>query len=198
MVGQQLGEQRVARDLRGAGRAPGVQGPDQIGFEPLGVTRSCTRREASVKAATADASLCVPTAMGVFSRGHACAPCWVIQTVTAARSNWRRRPTRILGQPWVTSLATLRSLERRCAARSAGFSIRAQQFPGRPERHAGARHPDHRSQGIAQVFLAPVVATRYPALSRLAAVLASFANARSSFALLPMRIGRCATSDSLA
>ena len=28
----------------------------------------------------------------------------------------------------------------------------AQQFLGRPGRHAGARHPDHRPQGIAQAF----------------------------------------------
>jgi hypothetical protein len=48
-----------------------VQRADQLGFDALGITRSCTRRELSVNAATADASLDVPTAFGVFADGHA-------------------------------------------------------------------------------------------------------------------------------
>ena len=79
----------------------------------------------------------------------------------------------------------------------------AQQFLGRPGRHAGARHPDHRPQGIAQAFRTPVRSTmdrghQVSRVSRLAAASASLVSALSSFSLLSMRIGRCATSDSLA
>ena len=74
-----------------------------------------------MKAAPIDADLGVVSAFGVFSDGHAARSS--IHAVTLARSNRRRLPTSILGQPSVTILATVRSLELKCAASWAGVSM---------------------------------------------------------------------------
>ena len=65
-------------------------------------------------------------------------------------------------QSWMASPFRYRctsSNSRPMKTQSSKRADRAQQFLGRPGRHARARHPDHRSQGIAQAFRTPVRST---------------------------------------
>ena len=82
VVGEQLGEQGIAGYVGHA--QVRVQGLGQVGFEALGITRSCTDRQASVKALATDACLCVVAAGGVFPDWHGARS--LFQAFTAARS----------------------------------------------------------------------------------------------------------------